>query len=546
MQPAAKRARGGGPKGPRDPRKIAMAIGARQKAMFPYAEYGRAFIRRGTPAGIEQRGETWKTATPEQRANRKLVGWSGRGLYTGRGKYSDFLGGLRQTYETLTPKAWRDAVTDSGASMIRSQAAKWSGGGLYTGRGGYNELVSSSMKPAAMPIGFSGSGDETSSVTITNREYISDFYAPPTASTANFQNQSFDINPGLSQVFPWLSQIAANFEEYQFQQLVFQYQPTIMENTSSSSGQTGSLILATNYNPSQPAFEDKEKMMQYHGGQSDRITAESIHGVECDPAKTDNPRRYVRTAPVVLGQDLKNFDVGKFQAATANLPSAYGNQQLGEIWVYYTVKLSIPKLGTQRGDLIQQDIWCSDSSGGATRAANTVFGPTVLKAQQSSLNARLALDSTVTNTASVAQYVLTMPASTTGDFELRVCIEGGDFAGTGADYDLSCSGQCVFVADMYAAFPGTSAGPSHYRVHQGVPTSGVTNRFSIVIHFKTRAAVGGVDNIVKFKIGAATATTPAITQGVVEVIERSNSMYTSSSIPQPVFVNSLGLVVNPG
>lgn len=543
MQPAAKRARGGGPKGPRDPRKIAMAIGARQKAQFPYAQFGRIMHRRGTPEGIARLGATWKTATPEQRQTRKDFGYSGRGLYTGRGSYRDFLGGLRQTYETLTPKAWRDAVSDSGASMIRGAASRYGGGGLYTGRGGYNELVSSSLKPAAMPIGFSGSGDETSSVTITNREYISDFYAPTTNNTFSFQNQVFDINPGLAQVFPWLSQIAANFEEYQFEQLVFQYQPTIQENTSSSTGQTGSLILATNYNPSQPPFEDKEKMMQYHGGQSDRVTAESIHGVECDPAKADNPRRYVRTAPVILGQDLKSFDVGKFQAATANLPAAYANQQLGEIWVYYTVKLSIPKLGTQRGDLIQQDIWCSDSSGGQTKTLLTMFDTSVLKAQQSSLNARLTVDGTTPNTTTDTQYVLTMPASCTGDFELRVRLEGGDFTSAGSGMTFQALGQCTFVADMYAA-NGPTTTPSHVVQSQGITSGAWGPRLSFVLHFKTRAAVGGTDNVIKFKISAGAA--PTITQAVCELIERSNSMYTSSHLPQPVFVNSLGQVVNPG
>jgi len=127
---------GGGPRRPRDPKRIAMAIGARQKAMYPYADFGRAFLRRGTPEGIGRFGETWKTASAEQRAARKAVGYSGRGLYTGRGGYRDFLGGVRETFDTMLPKAWRSQISSSGADMIRAQASKYGGGGLYTGRGG--------------------------------------------------------------------------------------------------------------------------------------------------------------------------------------------------------------------------------------------------------------------------------------------------------------------------------------------------------------------------------------------------------------------------
>jgi hypothetical protein len=35
----------------------------------------------------------------------------------------------------------------------------------------------------------------------------------------DFQNQSILLNPGLEASFPWLSQVAQNFEEYEFVQL---------------------------------------------------------------------------------------------------------------------------------------------------------------------------------------------------------------------------------------------------------------------------------------------------------------------------------------
>lgn len=521
-----------GPKRPRDPKRIAMAIGARQKQMYPYSEFGRAFLRRGTPEGIGRFGETWKAASAEQRAARKAVGYSGRGMYSGAGSYRDFLGGARDTYETFVPKSWRDELTTQGRDLIRSAGGMISGSmrgrGMYSGRGGYNELVSS----GAVPISMSGSGDETSSITISNREYISDFTAP---GTANFTNLAFDINPGLPNVFPWLSQIAANYEEYQFQQLVFEYHPTIQENTSSTTGQTGSLILATNYNPSQPVFIDKEVMMQYHGGQSDRVTQESKHGVECDPAKSDNPRRYVRTAPVVIGQDLKSFDLGKFQAAVANIPDAYFNQQLGELWVYYTIKLSVPKLGTARGDAIQEDIWVANLPGPAEGAPAVIFDGNVLKAQQSSIGCTLV---TTASSAQSATWLLTFPPSLSGDFEIRVRLESALSVLQTPTCATSVSGQVVNVPDMYAVDATTSRAPSF---RQEVTQA---TRYSLIWHVATKAQVKGLANTAQIVLTGAGAWTAS--QACFEVVERSRGFYQTPTIPQPALVNAAGVVVNIG
>jgi hypothetical protein len=44
-----------------------------------------------------------------------------------------------------------------------------------------------------------------------------------------FHNTSFAINPGMRGVFAWLSQNAANYDEYELEHLVFHHQPVISQ-----------------------------------------------------------------------------------------------------------------------------------------------------------------------------------------------------------------------------------------------------------------------------------------------------------------------------
>lgn len=90
---------------------------------------------------------------------------------------------------------------------------------MYSGRGSYarNEVM----------VG----GDETGSICISNREYVGDIFAPSASGT--FSVTPFPLNPGLEQSFPWLSQLAANYEEYEFIQLVFEFK-SVFPNTAST------------------------------------------------------------------------------------------------------------------------------------------------------------------------------------------------------------------------------------------------------------------------------------------------------------------------
>lgn len=335
------------------PQQRAIAIAAKINKMYPYSTYGRAYLQRGTAGNLTRFGPTWKEASEEQRANRKKVGYLGRGLYRGRGGFfGRALGnlfGMGDLGDKLGDAAW-----SVGKNFLPPQAGmvgdavfnvtdKMTGKGLYRGRGSYvtNNLIQDAAANNVVPQFHPSDMHE---VIYSNREFVRDILAP--AAGVLFQIDTLPINPGLAQTFPWLSQVAINFEEYEIMQLAFTYKSTVAD-FASATGQVGQVLIATQYNPSSDSFSDKQEMMLYEGGMSCKTTETMIHGVECDPAKlTGDAQKYVRAGNVPATEDLKQYDIGKTSIAVLNVPAGYATQQIGELWVSYTVKLRKPKEGS--------------------------------------------------------------------------------------------------------------------------------------------------------------------------------------------------------
>ena len=301
-------------------------------------------------------GEAAGVAGSNLSIRREAAKTYGKGMYTGAGKY-----GLRRSIGGFLKK-------NHTAQMLYDKAlGSMSGGGMYTGAGEYegpdsNDLLSSKSTMDVVPLFNAAAPDDA--VYYSRREYVSEIYGPPlipaTTNAEPFVLQAFNINPGLEKTFPWLSQIAANFEEYELEQLCFTFKSTTTESGNQTNGQVGTIIMATNYNAAAANFTEKFTMMQYAHAVSGRLTESLQAFVECDPEKLSGSRgEYVRTNPVISNQDLKTYDHGKFQIAIANCTSNLSNQSLGELWVSYTIKLRKPKFYTGRGLSISKDIFLS-------------------------------------------------------------------------------------------------------------------------------------------------------------------------------------------
>lgn len=306
-----------------------------------YKTYGRMYMPRGTAAGLELHGNTWAEASELQRSNRNADGWTGRGAYNmGRA--------FRNTISDMRPYARKAYNTYQDVKPLLS-AAGAIGMGSYSMPGIYG---SSSGNLGMIPISQANSlinnmvpsrslssvGDETNSIVISNAEYLGDII-PSSSQFLSLYNLA--INPGLASTFPWLSQLAQFYEEYSFEQLSFTFKSMTNEGATSASG---SVIMATQYNPTNAAFTTKQQMENYDYAHSCKVTQNMAHGVECDPSKTgQNAVEYIRTGTLASNQDIKTYDLGIFQLAV-NGTTASGN--VGELWVNYKVKLSKTKMVT--------------------------------------------------------------------------------------------------------------------------------------------------------------------------------------------------------
>jgi hypothetical protein len=352
-----------------------VARSAKYRQRFPLRDYYDVPFARGSQASLDYVGPSWREATPLQRQIRKATMMTGRGLYRGKGGYfgrmlgnmfgQGDLGDKIGDFAWNTGKKFLPPVASSIGDAVFGVTDTLGRGRYMRGRGQYavNNLVTdggataSSVVPAFNP-------SDMHEITYSNREYIRDVYAPPAGTV--FTIQSWNVNPGLAESFPWLSQLAINFEEYELMQLAFTYKSTVAD-FASASGQVGQIVMATQYNPNADPFADKEEMMLYEGGMSCKTTESLIHGVECDPAKLAGARqKYVRQGGIPPTEDLKNYDLGKTSLAVLNAPSTYAGQQIGELWVSYTVRLRKPKIASGNCYNQRRDVFVTPAfTGGA-------------------------------------------------------------------------------------------------------------------------------------------------------------------------------------
>lgn len=244
-----------------------------------------------------------------------------------------------------------------GAGIGASLGSAFGNGiGYITGSGDYKVASNACTVP-----GFRNSD----STVITHREYITDIKSGATLSGASttFDIQKFPLQPGDASTFPWLASIAANYEEYDIQGMVFAYVATSGESVASTNTALGTVILATEYDPTKPDFANKQAMENYSFATSSKPSSNQLHAVECAKVRTPVKQLYIRHGTTV-GNDIRWSDFGNFYIATVGCPAV--GTTLGELWVTYKVKLIKPRLPVTVGQV---------SSGLLTRSGCTTAVP---------------------------------------------------------------------------------------------------------------------------------------------------------------------------
>lgn len=211
-------------------------------------------------------------------------------------------------------------------------------GGRRANRGaGFLTLGFGGTDPPKMSMGKGG-------MVVSHREYIQDI-----TSSVPFIGENFPLNPGIQQTFPWLSQIADNFEEWVPEAIIFEYKTTssnTVVNTTNSNPGLGTVIMATQYNSLNNDFGNKQQMENYENAVSVDPSRSVVHAIECARKESPVQPMYVRTGAIPTGQpaDLRFYDHGRMTIATTGQQT--NNFVIGELWVSYRIRFLKPRLQT--------------------------------------------------------------------------------------------------------------------------------------------------------------------------------------------------------
>ena len=134
-----------------------------------------------------------------------------------------------------------------------------------------------------------------------------------------FDPLTFLLNPTNATVFPWLSNVARNYEMYKFRGVVIGYRG--QGTTFSETGSLGSIAIATQYDVQDLHFTSKGEMLSTLFCTSCKPSDSMMHAIECDPSKTPVAPLYSGINEIALqkealsanalglGSHLKNFEI---------------------------------------------------------------------------------------------------------------------------------------------------------------------------------------------------------------------------------------------
>lgn len=244
-------------------------------------------------------------------------------------------------------------------SFVGRAANNWFGSIL--GSGAYRVNSNSLMTGNGPPI-FAGK----TGTRLRHREFIADI-----SGSTTFNLSSYFLNPGLDATFPWLSNIAYNFEQYRFHGLIFEFRTTSATAVSSTNTALGTVIMATDYDDLDAVFSNKQQMEAYEFSVSTVPCANAIHPIECSPRETPLPKLWVRTGSYSSYStvDPRLYDMGRFQVATTGMQAA---ATIGELWVSYDVEFFKPKLASYNSNTLSWHAYGQNTSGSVV-----LYNPTV-------------------------------------------------------------------------------------------------------------------------------------------------------------------------
>lgn len=189
-------------------------------------------------------------------------------------------------------------------------------------------------------------------VIIQHREYIKDITSASSGNPTDFKLETWDINPGNPNLFPWLSTIAQNFQEYEIRGMIAMVKT--MSTDYSSTVQLGTIFGASDYNlhNADPTNKQMVEMLEYSN--SCKPSRSLVLPIECEPSNNGDTHKYVAINGNYNGGDANLFDWGNLFIGSQGLPAH--DAPIGEFWITYEVAFFKPILKQNVLDPLQHCI----------------------------------------------------------------------------------------------------------------------------------------------------------------------------------------------
>jgi hypothetical protein len=181
-----------------------------------------------------------------------------------------------------------------------------------------------------------GKGDAT---VVAHREYIGDLVTGPlVGGSSEFTLLEYNINPGTSTLFPWLSEMAGLFQFYEMNGMIIELK-TSSSNYAANMA-LGTMFVATNYNSLDNAPVNKIELLNMEFSTSSKPSESQMHLVECARKYTVQDKLYITPDSNYKGGDPRLYNLGTTFIGSYGCPVA--ETTIAEIWVSYEVSLYRP------------------------------------------------------------------------------------------------------------------------------------------------------------------------------------------------------------
>jgi len=258
-------------------------------------------------------------------------------------------------------------------------------------------------------------------------------------SSVAYNATMYRVNPGDPTTFPWLRNVAVNYQQYELKGMLVEFKSTSATAVASTNTALGVVIIGANYNPDEPVFSNKRAIESSMYVSSAAPSQSFVMPIECAASSEVARLKYVRfgtNIPTTASRAL--YDHCNFTVATQGAQAA---SVVGELWVTYDVELSKPLLPDPLGEGALQAHIRGNSTTTPSTAPSTgnCFGAnpsSVMKATYNTINITVQGNSAYWDSIGTYLVVYTARAGTSYTAGAPLIPWGGTSGTTPATYDF--------------------------------------------------------------------------------------------------------------